>query len=49
MTDRTSSKGGRLWLRRTAWLIAIWAGSVLALGVIALLFRVVMGAAGLTA
>jgi hypothetical protein len=37
----------RLWLRRFGWLIAIWAGSVLALGALAMLIRVLMTAAGL--
>jgi hypothetical protein len=36
------------WLRRVGWLVLIWAGSVLALGVVAGLFRVVMNLAGLT-
>lgn len=37
------------WLRRIGWLALIWASSVIALGVIALLFHMLMGAAGLTA
>jgi hypothetical protein len=36
-----------LWLRRFGWLIAIWAGGVLALGAVAALIRVLMTAAGL--
>ena len=36
------------WLRRVGWLVLIWAGSVLALGVVAGLFRAVMNLAGLT-
>jgi len=36
------------WLRRVGWLVLIWAASVLALGVVAGLFRVVMNLAGLT-
>ena len=35
--------------RRIGWLLAIWLASVLALGGVALLFRWVMGAVGLTA
>lgn len=36
------------WLRRVGWLVLIWTASVLALGVVAGLFRVVMNLAGLT-
>jgi hypothetical protein len=36
------------WLRRVGWLVLIWAASVLALGAVAGLFRVVMNLAGLT-
>ena len=36
------------WLLRLGWLVLIWAGSVLALGVVAGIFRVVMNLAGLT-
>jgi hypothetical protein len=39
----------RRWLRQLGWLIAIWAGSVTALGLVALVFRAIMAAAGLTA
>jgi hypothetical protein len=49
MASLSSEKGFRLWLRRSGWLIAIWTISVLALGVAALLFRVLMSFAGLTA
>ena len=42
------SGGAQTWLRRVGWLVLIWAGSVLALGVVAGLFRVVMNLAGLT-
>ena len=37
-----------LWLRRIGWLVAIWAASVAALAVVALIFRVLMRLAGLT-
>ncbi len=36
-----------LWLRRIGWLVAIWTGSVAALAFVALLFRLIMNAAGL--
>lgn len=36
------------WLRRVGWLVAIWAASIAALGVVALLFRLAMNAAGMT-
>jgi hypothetical protein len=39
---------GRLWLRRIGWLALIWALSVGALGLVALLLRAIMSAAGLT-
>jgi hypothetical protein len=35
-------------LRRIAWLVLIWAMSVLALGIVAGLFRILMALAGLT-
>jgi hypothetical protein len=35
-------------LRRIGWLILIWGVSVAALGIFALLFRLVMSAVGLT-
>jgi hypothetical protein len=37
----------RLWLRRLGWLIALWAGSVLALAALAALIRLLMTSAGL--
>jgi hypothetical protein len=36
-----------LWLRRVGWLIVLWAGGVAALGVVALVLRLFMRAAGL--
>lgn len=48
MAGQASTGRGRLWLRRSGWLIAIWTASVLALGIAALLFRVMMSFAGLT-
>ena len=47
MTARPSV-GAQTWLRRVGWLVLIWAAGVLALGLIAGLFRVVMNLAGLT-
>ena len=35
--------------KRLGWLVAIWTCSVLALGIVALLIRLVMNAAGMTA
>ena len=35
------------WLRRVGWLVAIWAGSIAALTVVALLFRLLMNLAGM--
>ena len=44
-----SKKGTlRLQLRRSGWLVLIWAMSVLTLGVVASLFRGLMTLAGLT-
>ena len=42
------SAGAPTWLQRVGWLVLIRAASVLALGVVAGLFRVVMNLAGLT-
>jgi hypothetical protein len=41
------SAGAQTWLRRIGWLVLIWAASVLALGVVAGFFRVVMKLAGM--
>jgi hypothetical protein len=38
----------QLWLRRFLWLVAIWVASVVALGIVAFLLRLLMSAAGLT-
>lgn len=37
----------RLWLQRFGWLVALWLGGVAALGIVALVLRVLMHAAGL--
>jgi hypothetical protein len=42
------SPAAQTWLRRVGWLVLMWTASVLALGVVAGLFRVVMNLAGLT-
>ncbi|PSJ64760.1 DUF2474 domain-containing protein [Kumtagia ephedrae] len=36
------------WLKRIGWLVLIWTASVLALGLVALAFRLIMNLAGLT-
>ncbi|BCH21045.1 hypothetical protein MesoLjLc_08180 [Mesorhizobium sp. L-8-10] len=36
------------WPKRIGWLILIWTASVLALGAVALVFRLLMNLAGLT-
>jgi hypothetical protein len=36
------------WARRVGWLVLIWTASVIGLGLVALLFRMVMRVAGLT-
>jgi len=38
--------GVRMWLKRVGWMLLIWAGSVVALGVAAWLLRLVMAGAG---
>ena len=37
----------KLWVRRLGWLVALWAGGVLALYLVAALIRLVMHAAGM--
>ena len=37
----------RVWSKRLLWLIALWGGSVLALGAVSMGFRLLMTAAGL--
>jgi hypothetical protein len=39
----------RSWPKRLGWLVLIWAASVLTVGAVALLFRLIMNMAGLTA
>lgn len=36
-----------LWLRRIGWMLALWLGGVAALGLVALVLRVAMRAAGM--
>ena len=38
----------RSWWYRVGWLLLIWAASVASLGIVALAFRLLMSAAGLT-
>lgn len=42
------SRAGRQWLLRVGWFILIWAASVAALGVAALVLRAIMSVAGMT-
>ncbi len=37
------------WIRRIGWFVLLWAASVAALGVVALVIRALMSLAGLTA
>jgi Protein of unknown function (DUF2474) len=43
-----TTASAQAWLRRLDWLVLIWGASVLALGIVASLFRVVMTLAGLS-
>jgi len=45
---KTGPTATRRWLSRLAWLLALWTGSVAALGALALLVRTLMRAAGLS-
>ena len=47
-TATTEERASRQWLRRFGWLLAIWAASVLSLGLLTLLLRFLMSAAGLS-
>ncbi len=38
----------RLWANRVGWMVLIWTASVVGLGAVAALFRVVMKLAGMT-
>lgn len=44
----SASATALMWLRRTGWLIALWLASIGTLAAIALAFRLLMSAAGLT-
>lgn len=44
----TTTPRGRLWWRRVGWLVVLWLAGVAAVGLLALVFRLVMGAIGLT-
>ncbi|MEJ6782886.1 DUF2474 domain-containing protein [Aminobacter sp. Piv2-1] len=43
-----SSQAPASWPKRIGWLVLIWTASVLALGAVALAFRLLMNLAGLT-
>ena len=45
--NRMAERGRPAHLKRVAWFVAIWAGGLLALGLIAWLFRGFMGLIGL--
>jgi hypothetical protein len=47
MTGRSLSDS-RKWLSRVGWLILIWAASVAALAVVALVLRAIMSVVGMT-
>lgn len=36
------------WLRRLGWLVIIWTASVIVLAVVAMVFRLLIGMAGMT-
>lgn len=44
----SAAQDRRLWLRRIGWLVLIWAGSITALAIVAVLFRLLMKLAGMT-
>ena len=44
----TSQRVANLWWRRIGWLLALWLAGVLVVTLVALVFRAVMGAIGLT-
>lgn len=43
----TESAAAATWWKKAAWMVAIWAGSVLALFAVSSLFRLLMTAAGM--
>lgn len=45
---RADMPSQKSWPRRIGWLVLIWTASIAVLAAVALLFRVLMGAAGLT-
>jgi hypothetical protein len=38
----------RVWWRRLGWMVLLWVGGVATVGLVALAFRAIMGAVGLT-
>ena len=44
----TGSGGGKpSWLRRIGWMVLLWAAGVAAVGLVAIIIRILMNAAGL--
>jgi Protein of unknown function (DUF2474) len=43
------TRPGKPWARRIGWLVLLWAASVVALSVVALILHALMSLAGLTA
>jgi len=43
-----AARSRKPWLRRFGWMALIWTASVAALGLVAMLFRLLMGFSGLT-
>jgi len=49
MAGSQAPRDPRLWVRRIAWLVAIWALSVGALALVALMIKAIMRFVGMTA
>jgi hypothetical protein len=49
MPGSQAARDPRLWVRRIAWLVAIWALSVGAVALVALLLKAIMRLVGMTA
>lgn len=48
MRPRNAESEKPSWLRRIGWLVLIWAAGVATVGVVAVLIRILMTAAGMT-
>lgn len=48
MRAQAGAPAARMWLKRTGWLVLIWAASVCALGLCALLLRLLMRGVGMS-